>query len=332
MERIALIPSYEPDHNLLKVVKSMKNEGFTVVVVDDGSGNDYKSIFKQCTPFSKVISYESNMGKGYALKMGLKYIKENYENFVVVTMDSDGQHTSKDAIKVCSIAEKNKDTLVLGMRPRNKNVPLRSILGNSITRFVFKKVASLDVYDTQTGLRAFSSNIIDFMLGIKGNRFEYEMNVLLNCSRENIKIKEVEIKTIYIENNKKSHFSTIKDSYRIYKEIIKYSFSSIISFLIDYFLFIVFSIFFSITLSNVFARIISASFNFIYNRKMVFKSKKKLKDTLIDYVVLALFILLFNTIILNVFVNIGINKFISKIVTEIILFFISYNVQKNYIF
>lgn len=332
MRKIALIPSYEPDYNLLKVVKNMKSENFTVVVVDDGSGEKYEKIFKECASFSKVISYDSNKGKGYALKKGLKYIKENYGDSIIVTIDSDGQHTSKDAIRLCSLIEKNKDTLVLGMRPRDKNVPLRSILGNSITRFVFKKVAKQDVYDTQTGLRAFSSNLIDFLLGIKGDRFEYEMNVLLNCSRENIKIKEVEIETIYIENNKKSHFNTIKDSYRIYKEIIKYSLSSIISFVIDYSFFIIFSIFFNISLSNVLARIISASFNFIYNRKVVFKSKRKLKDTLIDYVVLAVFILLFNTIILNLLVNIGINKFFSKILTEIILFFISYGIQKNYIF
>lgn len=332
MDKIALIPSYEPDNKLIKVTNSMKSEGFHVVIVDDGSGKKYKPIFDKCKDKAKVISYDTNKGKGYALKEGLKYIKENYKEYVVVTIDSDGQHKAKDALKVCNSAINNDNTLVLGMRKRGKNVPLRSILGNTITRFIFRKVSGYDIYDTQTGLRAFTNKLIDYMLDIKGDRFEYEMNVLLNCKNKNINIKEVEIETIYLNENKGSHFSTIKDSYRIYKEIIKYSLSGIISFIIDYLLFGIFSLFFKVTVSNIFARIISATFNFIYNRKIVFKSKKSLKDTLIDYIVLAAFILLFNTIILNILVNIGINKLLGKLLTEIVLFFVSYGVQKNYIF
>lgn len=326
MKRVALIPSYEPDNYLIKVVKDVKNSDFDVVVVNDGSGKKYNSLFKECEKYSKVISYEQNMGKGYALKKGLKYIKENYKECIIVTVDSDGQHTASDAIKVCKEVEKRKNTIVLGKRIRDENVPLRSRLGNSITRFIFKLVSKKDIYDTQTGLRAFRSNLIDYMLNIKKDRFEYEMNVLLNCNDNNIDIIEVPIKTIYINKNESSHFDTVKDSFRIYREIIKYSSKSIISFIIDYVLFGIITFFTNIVNSNIIARLISKTFYFTFHRK---KTNKKCKDILVDYIILSFYILLFDTIILCILVSKGLNIYLAKLLTEISLFIINYLVQKE---
>lgn len=220
---IILIPAYEPDDNLLNLVKKLSKENVEIVIVDDGSGNDYKEIFDKCRKYSKVISYEVNKGKGYALKIGYKYIKEEYQKpYIIVTMDSDGQHTIKDAKKLIKEVSENKSALVLGKRIRSGKTPLRSRIGNSITRFVYKVSTGLDVYDTQTGLRTFSDELIDYMIEIDGNRYEYEMNVLLKCAKDKIKIKEILIETIYIDNNSGSHFNGIKDSYRIYKNIIKF--------------------------------------------------------------------------------------------------------------
>lgn len=332
MKRLILIPSYEPDDKLIKLVDELKQNKLDIIVVNDGSSKEYDSIFNKIKKKVKVISYEINHGKGYALKIGLEYIKENYKNYVVVTMDSDGQHSVKDAIKLSNYAEKHPNELVIGKRIRSEKTPLRSKLGNSITMLIYRLSTGVKVYDTQTGLRAFTSELMDFMQNVEGNRYEYEMNVLLYAPSNNIKIKELEIETIYIENNEGSHFNTIKDSYRVYKEIIKYSLSSIISFIVDYSLFALFSIFLSITLSNIFARIISASINFTINKKIVFKSNKSILISLIEYALLAIFILVCNTLLLNLLVNIGINKFIAKLIVEISLFIISFLVQKTMIF
>lgn len=227
MKKIILIPAYEPDNKLIKLVENLSKEYFDILIIDDGSGSNYKSIFDECEKNSKVISYEVNQGKGYALKTGYKYIKDTYkEEYVIVTMDCDGQHTIKDAKKLIEEVIQNKNILVLGKRIRSEKTPLRSRVGNAITRFVYKITTGLDVYDTQTGLRVFSNELIDYMLEIEGNRFEYEMNVLLSCAKDKIKIKEIVIETIYIDNNSKSHFNGIKDSYRIYKNIIKFLLSS----------------------------------------------------------------------------------------------------------
>ena len=327
---IVLIPSYEPDENLTKLIKNLNKNKITSIVVDDGSGKDYKEIFDNLD--TKVISYEINQGKGHALKEGYKYIKDNYKEYVVVTMDSDGQHRIEDALNLYNYILKNDDTLVLGKRPRGEKTPLRSKVGNAITRFVFHLVSGQDVYDTQTGLRAFSNKLIDYMLEVKGERFEYEMNVLLYAKNNKIPIKELEIETIYIDNNSKSHFNAFKDSFKVYKEIIKFSLSGIISFLIDYILFIVFKVVLNnITIANVIARTISSTINYIINKNIVFKSNKNIAKSLLEYYGLVIFILLINTLLLNL-LSIIINPILAKLIVEIVLFIISWLVQKILIF
>ena len=196
---IVLIPSYEPDEKLINLINDLSKTNYKIIVVDDGSGQKYKKIFNQIKEKCELISYETNKGKGYALKKGLKYIKEKYKkNYVVVTMDSDGQHTIKDATNLLNYANEHKDTLVTGMRHRDNNVPIRSRIGNGITRFFYRKITNLDVYDTQTGLRAFSSKLTNYMLDINGDRFDYEMNVLLSCAKDGIKIKESTTTTHWI--------------------------------------------------------------------------------------------------------------------------------------
>lgn len=221
---IVLIPAYEPDNKLIKLVKELAKEKFDIIIVDDGSGASYKEIFNECENCSLVISYNMNKGKGHALKRGFRHIKNNYkEPYTIVTMDCDGQHTVDDAKKLIEEIQNNEKVLILGKRTRNETTPLRSKIGNAITRLIFRVATNLDIYDTQTGLRVFNNTLIDYLIQIEGTRFEYEMNVLLSCARDKIKMKEIEIKTIYIDNNSGSHFNTIKDSYRIYKDIIKQS-------------------------------------------------------------------------------------------------------------
>lgn len=332
---VILIPSYEPDDKLIKLVDEINFKKLDIVIVDDGSGIEYKNIFDSCKKKAHIISYKKNKGKGYALKTGIKYIKNTYkENYVIVTMDCDGQHRINDAIKLYKYVSNSGNTLFLGKRIRGKNTPLRSKLGNIITMLVYKIITHQLIYDTQTGLRAFSDELTDYMLKIEGKRFEYEMNVLLNLKRKGINVKEIEISTIYLENNKGTHFKTIRDSYLIYKDIFKFSCSSIMSFLIDFILYsTLFTLFKNISISNILARTISATINYNLNRKIVFKNEDNIYKSFTKYVLLCILILFLNTIILNILVKIVIiNAFIAKIITELLLFIFSYFVQKNFIF
>lgn len=221
---IILIPAYEPTIQFIELLKKLKKEKLNTVVVNDGSDNTYDEIFNKAKDYATILNHDVNKGKGRALKTGIEYINKKYKkDYVIITMDCDGQHTIKDALKLGEYTLNHNQELVTGKRIRNEKTPLRSKLGNAITRFVYRTITGLDVYDTQTGLRAFSNKLTPLMLEIEGERFEYEMNVLLTCSSRKIKITEIQIDTIYIENNSGSHFHSIKDSFKIYKELLKHT-------------------------------------------------------------------------------------------------------------
>lgn len=337
---IALIPAYQPDDKLIELVKKLAKEKVEIIVVDDGSKSKCKNIFKEIESISHVIHHKTNKGKGRALKTGLEFIKKEYENnnYIVITLDCDGQHTIEDAKKLFEYNVKHPNTLVLGSRKFDKDVPLRSMLGNTITRYIYSMVTGTKIYDTQTGLRSFSNRLIEQMILITGERFEYEINVLLQMAKEKIPIKEIIIQTIYLDDNASSHFNTIKDSIKIYKEILKFSLSSILSFILDLTLYsillIVFRSFrYCLQTANILARIFSATFNFCINRNYVFKRKRNLKKEIIGYISLATLILILNTIILSFLVNnLLLNKILAKIIVEVTLFIISYIIQSTIIF
>lgn len=338
---IALIPAYQPTEQLLLLLQEAKSEGFQIIVVDDGSDKSLHEIFASVTWFGTVLHHEQNIGKGQAIKTGLSYIQDHFPaDCIIVTMDADGQHRVTDAQKVCQAAQDHPDTLVLGSRKLREHVPVRSRFGNTITRLVYQISTGQRVWDTQTGLRAFSARLIPQFLSIPGERYEYEMNVLLTCSRIGIPILEEEIETIYIDGNASSHFDTVKDSWRVYKEILKFSAASLISFLVDYGLYSALTLWTSdlgstqsILISNVGARIVSASINYTINRKLVFQSKAHVVRSAIQYAALAAGILIGNTIVLSVLADyLGANRYMAKLITELLFFLMSWLVQRKVIF
>lgn len=214
-------------------------------------------------------------------------------------MDADGQHLPEDMIKLLEAAEESAKTMVLGVRNVGQKMPLRSRMGNKITRSIFQMVSGVRVSDTQTGLRAFGSELIPKLLKIEGERYEYEMNVLLTLAREKIRIEEVKIKTIYKDDdNSTSHFRTVIDSFRIYKDILKFTLSSMSSFVIDYLLFGI--------LTLIFPR------------------------TAMDYFLLAGFILVLNNVILESLIQVvHVPVYPAKLLTECLLFMVSWIVTSK---
>ena len=357
---LIVIPAYEPDDKLIKLVNdiyektaNIQDIHISVVIVDDGSGDKYLNIFQTIRAKAinepkydvHIISYKINRGKGYALKTALNYLATAYEKkeYVVITMDSDGQHTVEDAFGLHDKVIEEPDTLWLGSRKQSKASPLRSRFGNAVTRNVFKLATGVNIYDTQTGLRAFSQKLMPYMLKIPGERYEYEMNVLLELPDKGIKIKEIPIETIYINDNAGSHFNAIKDSWKIYKQIFRYISKifipfisvSFMSFLIDYFLFagLITGLKLNVLPANIGARIVSASFNFYMNRKIVFKSDKSVLKSGMQYALLAIFVLICNTTLLTLFNKYSnVNVLILKFIVECIIFILSFTIQKIFIF
>ena len=321
---VALVPSYEPDDKLKKVVDDLKKNRFDIIVINDGSDLKYETIFNECG--TKVISYPTNRGKGYAIKKGIEYVKDNYKDYIIVIVDSDGQHEASDALNLCKYVEKHPDTLAIGKRLRKDNVPLRSKIGNNITKYVFSLATDEEIYDTQSGLRAFEEQLTEYMLEVKGDRFEYEMNVLLRLKDRGINYKEIEIKTIYIDDNKGSHFNVILDSMRIYSQIIKYKIKSILLFVFEFILFMtLYKLRDKIIFSNIISGIICTSIGYF----LIKNDKQKEKIFQINLINIGKIIA--STIILLI-LSLKLNLYLSKFIAEIIMIVLmhKYNQRKKY--
>ncbi len=334
LKKIALIPAYKPDKEMTDIIQKLREHDFLVVVVNDGSGSEFDSLFESAAAYADILTHRVNRGKGEALKTGLNYIKDNFNaTYTVVTVDADGQHRINDIVRVCDAAEKNPEALILGSRKFDRNVPLRSRIGNTVTRFVYRLTTGSSVSDTQTGLRAYSDRLIGRMSEVEGSRYEYEMNVLMEAVGSGIRIVEVWIETVYINDNSSSHFNTVRDSYRIYREILRFSASSLLSFLADYLLFCSFSSLTGmIVFSNISARVFSSVLNYTINKKLVFRSKSGTVQSATKYFLLAAVILICNTFLLKALTFAGMNSYLAKILTEALLFTLSYFVQHSFIF
>ena len=211
-----LIPAYEPDSKLISLVQRLKKSEFEIVVVDDGSGADYADIFSAVKEYAHVLVHECNRGKGAALKTGMVYIRDHMpqaESFI--TCDADGQHRVEDVIRVRSRLLAGQK-FVLTMRTPNEDVPLRSKVGNTLSRVVYTLLTKRYLADNQSGLRGFSCTYIDWMAQVKKDNYDYEMNVLYYAAKKGIYISTLMIDAIYIDNNQSSHFHPIKDTARIY--------------------------------------------------------------------------------------------------------------------
>lgn len=224
-ELIIVIPAYEPDGLLVELIDKL-NQYFTMhkmIVVDDGSVN--KDAFLEIREKENVIllSHTKNRGKGAALKTALAYIKQEGGNPVVVTADSDGQHSPEDIYRVYQFYKKYNRGIVLGSRKFDVKVPLRSAFGNNATRFLLRLCNGVKLNDTQTGLRAFGMDVLPLLLEIPKDRYEFEMTMLVLARRRGIDIHEIAIETIYINDNKASHFRPVRDFLRICNVILKYT-------------------------------------------------------------------------------------------------------------
>lgn len=233
MDTVVLLPAYNPNILMIKTLRELKAEGFGVIVVNDGSIAEFAELFEEAKKYAVVLDYEKNRGKGYALRYGMERISEHFPEAVrFITADADGQHSTED---ICNIRDKMRlgEDFVLGSRDFKGKTPLRSRVGNSMSRFVFSVSCSHYLSDNQSGLRGFGVRHIPWMLKVKGDRYEYEMNVLTCAVKQKIKIFTVPIKTIYIDDNRSSHFNPIRDTLRIHKNMFASAGGSLIAFFIS---------------------------------------------------------------------------------------------------
>lgn len=205
-----------------------------------------------------------------------------------------------------------------------------------------KFLAGVSVSDTQTGLRGIPSSFMRELLALKGERFEFETNMLMETKKRKIPIVEVPIQTIYIEENKTSHFNPIRDSVRIYMLFGKFLFSSLSSSVVDLVLFSLFCYLLKgqqwgsityIMASTVFARVLSAVYNYSINYKVVFESRSSVGVTLAKYFLLAVVQMCCSALLVNfLYPLFGGAEVLVKIPVDVFLFFISFVIQREFVY
>ncbi len=332
-EYAVLIPAYQPDEKLVQVVKCLRDKDINVTVVDDGSGESYTPVFDQVSAAGAcVLIHPENKGKGAALKTGITHIEKQENIKGIVTADADGQHTPGDIGLVIDTMKQNPGVLVIGARAFSGDVPARSRFGNTLTRGIFRLATGLRVTDTQTGLRGLPGNIFAELCALEGDRYEYEMSMLLNIERWGIKYVEVPIETVYLEGNKSSHFHPLRDSWLIYGKILKFIASSLASFVVDYSMFALLNLAFSLDYwsSYFLARAVSSFVNFMINRHVVFANGER--SSVLKYYLLALLIMAVGIGGGDLLTLAGVPDLLAKIIVDVPLFFVSYTVQRKYIF
>ena len=334
-----LIPAYNPDETLWNVVDGLIRLNFTdIIIVNDGSKPECDPVFARLKNIDQchVIEHAINLGKGRALKTGLNYFYLHFPDSVgVVTADADGQHQPEDILRVAASLRENPGKLTLGVRKMGKKVPFRSLFGNVLTRFVFFFVVGRKISDTQSGLRGLPRSWIPNLLKVTGERYEFEINMLIMTKMQAVDIMEIPIETIYLEKNVSSHFNPFFDSMKIYFQLLRYAFSSMLTSLLDFFVFtLALKLSADIMISILIARyVVGSIFNFIINRWLVFHSKSRIVSSLLKYYFALLVMSIISFLLIRLAMEyLSLRVIPAKILVETLLFGLTFLVQRDFVF
>lgn len=343
-ETVIIVPSFNPDEKFLALLDKLGEEGFSsVVVVNDGSRADCAPYFEQAREKGAVVlTHAVNQGKGRALKTAFHYVLNTYgDEVLAVTADADGQHATADIRAVSDALAARPEALVMGCRQfSDPDIPARSRYGNRITRFVFRALCGVRVSDTQTGLRGLSGRNMRTFLRTAGERFEYEMNMLIDTREREIPIVEVPISTIYLEDNRTSHFNPLRDSLRIYAVFAKFLASSLAASAVDLLLFWLLCGLLAflpqtavIFLATLVARAASSLVNYGINKNRVFRLKERKWSVFVKYYILCGVQLLCSAGLVDLLTHFtGAEEVLLKIPVDLFLFFISFQLQREWVF
>ncbi len=352
MTPVVLIPAYKPDKKTLTgIVKKIACYDVSkIIIVDDGSGREFHSVFDdiRSIPNTIVLVHPSNKGKGAALRTGFNHVlKFRINCSSVITVDADGQHLPEDVNKIIHAVKERPDALVMGVRGFKGQIPLRSLLGNKITYLMFRGLVGRKISDTQTGLRGIPCSLLPHIARLTSDRYAYELEMLLSVVQKGVPVKEVTITTVYEDNNSVSSFRPVLDSILIYKllfawwfafrfkQLLRYSLSGIFSTVADfgaYMLLIDLSC--GIVTASVLARGLSVIIHFSANKYFTFSYKDAPNITEVTkYLVVVLFNLSSSIFLIYLFVSyFFIGEVVAKVLAQMILFLATYALLNGFVF
>jgi glycosyltransferase involved in cell wall biosynthesis/SAM-dependent methyltransferase len=333
-----LIPSYKPGEKLVELVADLLELGVqAIIIVDDGSGPEFESCFQSTAAFAQVhvIHHAVNLGKGAALKTGMNHALVNFPDCLgVVTADADGQHHPDDIVRVSERLRENRSALTIGVRTFDSRVPWKSRIGNTFTRGLMHWVVGQKLSDTQTGLRGIPASLIPHLLRVSSSGYEFELDMLMACKHQGCPLIQVPIQTIYVDDNRGSHFHPITDSMKIYFLLLRFSALSLATAVIDNVVFaFTYSATGSIGISQIAGRFLAMIFNYLGARSVVFHSQQKHTIVFPKYVFLVVCNGLVSYILIQfLHFRMGFATIPSKLVAEGLLFIANFAIQRDFVF
>jgi putative flippase GtrA len=333
-----LIPAYKPGGALVDLVDELLRRGVeTIVVVNDGSGPEFDGWFRAIAVHEQVtvVEHAVNLGKGAALKTGMNYVLVRFARCLgVVTADADGQHSPDDVVRVAEGLRASSDALVMGVRTFDHGVPWKSRIGNNLTRALMRLVVGQNLSDTQTGLRAIPAALMPHLLRVPATGYEFELDMLIACKHQGCRVTQVPIRTIYVENNRGSHFHPILDSMRIYFLLLRFSVLSLLTAMLDNLVFaLTYSATGSIGESQITGRLIAMIFNYAGARRVVFQSQQKHAIVLPKYISLVIGNGILSYMLIQfLHYRVGLGTMPAKLIAEGLLFIANFAVQRDFVF
>ena len=333
-----IIPAYRPEESLLQLIAALAEKPIpAIVLVDDGSGPACREIFRRAAEFGKVrlLRHAVNLGKGAALKTGINYALCEFPGLQgVITADAGGQHHPGDIEQVAGRLAAEPDRIILGTRTFGSGVPLRSRVGNLVTRTVMGALVGQHVSDTQTGLRGIPVSLLPHLLRLEANGYDFELDMLITVRQQAILISEVPIRTLYEPGNRTSHFNPLVDSMKIYFVLLRFSSVSLITAALDTLVFyLAYRRLGNLAASQALGRLLAVAFNYTMVRRTVFFSRLRHASVLPKYLLLVCAsasasyagIQLLNS-------RFHIRPVPAKLFVETLLFFANFAIQRDFIF
>jgi glycosyltransferase involved in cell wall biosynthesis len=333
-----LIPALRPGPPLVDLVRELARSPVErIVVVDDGSGPEYRDRFAECEqlPRVEVLQHAVNLGKGAALKTGINHILCAYPDLAgIVTADADGQHHAEDVLRVARRLILQPNSLVLGSREFGPQTPWRNRLGNVLTRGLVRLLIGHTLKDTQTGLRGMPRSLTPHLLGISSSGFEFELDMLIAAKHRGCAVVEEDIRGIYPPAGRSSHFNPLFDSLRIYFVLLRFSALSLATAAGDNLVFFVsYAASGSVVQSQVVGRAAAVLFNYGAARRAVFLSRERHRILLPRYLLLVLASGAASyTLIQALHSGLAFPVMAAKITAESLLFIANFAIQRDFVF
>jgi putative flippase GtrA len=333
-----LIPSYQPGPQLKILVEELARTAVPIIlIVDDGSGPEWRQAFDDCAAFPKVriLRHSANLGKGAGIKTGIGHVLQFLPDAQgVITADSDGQHHPEDILRVAQALKQNPDCLVLGTREFDRDVPARNRIGNICTRALVGVMLGRRIRDTQTGLRGLPRRLLPRLLDLRSNGYEFELDMLIACKHHGCRIVEERIRTIYSPGNATSHFNPLRDSMRIYFVLFRFSILSLLTDALDN------AVFYfayrrtgAILTSQMIGRLLAVCFNYRLARKAVFLSHEPHRVLLSRYLLLVIGSGAASYGLIRLLTHaLPISPIVAKIAAESFLFIGNFVLQRDFVF